>query len=653
MKKLFAAFFIMAILPAMAFSQFTDWQKAINQVSVPFKAPQLKTDMPELSTPKKAIDMPMAYSVVDTVRDATFSFYGVLSPFAYEQESKTLIMAQTYRIQKSQTAPLTGSVYIKYSKNDGQTWTKSNLYEQDNIIPVWPSLCVLNPNKVTDPTQFSYMITSVLAKNDGNGSYPWVGDQFLLVDPSLGTNAAEYFGPGGNTLQRWFWVMTASSTNGGKQMMYNAGTLSNTAGQQYGHYGFTSFDLGNGDFSNSKTPPQWSVDKFRPSTNLNSSYNEHCGIDVDSKGVVYMGVKNIFADDINNRLPATSKSTDFGKTWQDFEKFPVALMTNYATVMGGDPTKASIIPYAQDGFNVYGDNNYSFFFRYYFTTADGSANEFHLVEVYNKNGSWGIRKVGDWSGFLPVYMTNEGSQTAWKDSLSTSSLGHELQLARTVDNKYIIAKWIDYTGKSITVAPSIVTGGGDTISAVNVTDVFMSYKDVNGNAWSNPVNVTNDDIINKCSQIPSVVPDLSHVPLLSYASMKTNYTDPTNPRLKYPDAVWQLIIDSWQGVFYSSVDLVNGTKVNEQPTISFTVNDIYPNPASDKAELVFNTDAYANVNIELYNILGQKVKTIYNENLESGIHGLNINTSDVDAGSYFVKITVGSNTVSRTLNVIR
>ncbi len=68
---------------------------------------------------------------------------------------------------------------------------------------------------------------------------------------------------------------------------------------------------------------------------------------------------------------------------------------------------------------------------------------------------------------------------------------------------------------------------------------------------------------------------------------------------------------------------------------------IYPNPAADYAIINFNLLTNQHVNIELLDINGKIIRKIASSNFSEGNYSLQINTSDLVGGIYFIKNTVG------------
>ena len=96
-------------------------------------------------------------------------------------------------------------------------------------------------------------------------------------------------------------------------------------------------------------------------------------------------------------------------------------------------------------------------------------------------------------------------------------------------------------------------------------------------------------------------------------------------------------------IFYNPVV---GVEDNYIP-VSFKVSDAYPNPAKDKpVKFDFETDDNS-VNIEVYNILGEKVGE-YNGNIAQGVNTIKIDgLNELPNGVYLTRITSGNNSEVR------
>lgn len=95
-----------------------------------------------------------------------------------------------------------------------------------------------------------------------------------------------------------------------------------------------------------------------------------------------------------------------------------------------------------------------------------------------------------------------------------------------------------------------------------------------------------------------------------------------------------------------NIDITTNTK-----DISETISDLqlFPNPATDNCHLKFNLSQTKTLEVQVFNILGEKVhfieKSIYNE----GENELRLNTSFLSNGMYIVKVYDGTRAVNRQL----
>jgi hypothetical protein len=83
-----------------------------------------------------------------------------------------------------------------------------------------------------------------------------------------------------------------------------------------------------------------------------------------------------------------------------------------------------------------------------------------------------------------------------------------------------------------------------------------------------------------------------------------------------------------------------------QIPIKFLKN--YPNPFNPETTISFEISESGKTEVEIFNVKGQKVKTLLNENLEFGSHsivwdGRNDKEEQVSSGMYFYRISVNGN----------
>ena len=81
--------------------------------------------------------------------------------------------------------------------------------------------------------------------------------------------------------------------------------------------------------------------------------------------------------------------------------------------------------------------------------------------------------------------------------------------------------------------------------------------------------------------------------------------------------------------------------------------DIYPNPANDNAYINLNLTDNSEVSINIYNAIGQLVKTIDRLNLQSGENYISLETSSFAEGMYIVRVNIGGETITKNMSIVR
>jgi hypothetical protein len=80
---------------------------------------------------------------------------------------------------------------------------------------------------------------------------------------------------------------------------------------------------------------------------------------------------------------------------------------------------------------------------------------------------------------------------------------------------------------------------------------------------------------------------------------------------------------------------------NSFPTI-FSLNQNYPNPFNPSTTITFGIPERSNVNLIVYNQLGQQVAVLANEVMSPGLHSVNWKPVNLSSGIYFYKLNAGN-----------
>ena len=93
-------------------------------------------------------------------------------------------------------------------------------------------------------------------------------------------------------------------------------------------------------------------------------------------------------------------------------------------------------------------------------------------------------------------------------------------------------------------------------------------------------------------------------------------------------------------------DLDQLLSINDQEisrlTKGYHLNQNYPNPFNPSTTISFSIPKTVNVNIEIYNSLGEKVENLVSGNLSTGSHKITWNANQHPSGTYYYRLKAGS-----------
>ena len=79
----------------------------------------------------------------------------------------------------------------------------------------------------------------------------------------------------------------------------------------------------------------------------------------------------------------------------------------------------------------------------------------------------------------------------------------------------------------------------------------------------------------------------------------------------------------------------------------------YPNPFNATTTISYTLPEPALVKIKIYNVLGQLVTTLVDEQKQAGTHSVKFDASQLASGVYYYRLTAGSYAETRKLNLIK
>jgi len=86
---------------------------------------------------------------------------------------------------------------------------------------------------------------------------------------------------------------------------------------------------------------------------------------------------------------------------------------------------------------------------------------------------------------------------------------------------------------------------------------------------------------------------------------------------------------------------VSINEYSDQNSTKFYLSQNYPNPLNLSTTIEFTLPVQENVQIDIYNVTGQQIKTLLNRSLPAGQHKLQLNAENLSSGIYFYRIEAG------------
>ena len=83
-------------------------------------------------------------------------------------------------------------------------------------------------------------------------------------------------------------------------------------------------------------------------------------------------------------------------------------------------------------------------------------------------------------------------------------------------------------------------------------------------------------------------------------------------------------------------------KSNRLKLTSFTLEQNYPNPFNPSTTIRFNLPATSKATLKIYNVVGQLIATLVDQQLSQGYHELQWRADNIPSGIYFYSLKSGS-----------
>lgn len=104
------------------------------------------------------------------------------------------------------------------------------------------------------------------------------------------------------------------------------------------------------------------------------------------------------------------------------------------------------------------------------------------------------------------------------------------------------------------------------------------------------------------------------------------------------DGLWCNIDD----IFIGNHSAIGIQQINSEVPMRFDLKQNYPNPFNPVTNIEFDIAKTEQVNLVIFNSLGQEVATLVNQQLTPGTYKYDFNASGLPSGAYFYRITAGN-----------
>jgi len=235
------------------------------------------------------------------------------------------------------------------------------------------------------------------------------------------------------------------------------------------------------------------------------------------------------------------------------------------------------------------------------------------------------------NGGLPVEVAGKSNMTIISDTSKFNDRG-SLQVGVTPVSHPSIAYSSD--GSRICVAFSAFQPGDTMTAGANVmtfNDIYVTYSDNGGLTWAAPQNLTNTHTWDE------LYPELSETGNTP-TSFKIKFQATRGPGSQsFTDAApTYRVYQAYKSFNPASIGI---NEISSEIPSKYSLQQNYPNPFNPVTKIRFNISKTTKVTLKVYNLLGQLVNTIVNnESVNPGVKEVSFDGSNLSSGIYFYSL---------------
>ncbi len=116
---------------------------------------------------------------------------------------------------------------------------------------------------------------------------------------------------------------------------------------------------------------------------------------------------------------------------------------------------------------------------------------------------------------------------------------------------------------------------------------------------------------------------------------------------------WWNRADQWEVVAVAGSDVIGTAAEDGSERDAFSLAQSSPNPVAGVADIAFTLGAPTRATVEVFNMLGQRVLTVTDEEFAAGSHEVSVDTRSFAAGVYVYRLSAGGYVATRRMTVVR
>lgn len=166
-----------------------------------------------------------------------------------------------------------------------------------------------------------------------------------------------------------------------------------------------------------------------------------------------------------------------------------------------------------------------------------------------------------------------------------------------------------------------------------------------GETWSVRKNISANNIATAPNTSSAFTPSASQWETVSITNIVSSFWTP-NFRFKF-----EFVSGGGNNVYIDDINLADPSDISSSVAEENGINffRVYPNPASTITNVSLNTETVKDIEIEVLDMIGKKVMTIYQGETSIGTNNYSVNTSNISKGVYFINIRSENNLISKKL----